>query len=261
MMRLQGKTALITGSLTGIGRGIASAMAQEGANIILNGIDTPQEAENTRQELEKMGQRILYYKADVGNVQEVTTMITDAQKKLGSIDILVNNAGIQYVEPIDTFPIEKWDAMIATNLSSAFYTIRAVLPLMKEKKWGRIVNIASVHGLVASAYKSAYVAAKHGLVGLTKAAALDLAEFGITVNAICPGYVDTPLVRQQISEQAKAHHLSEDEVIPKVLLAHHAIKEFVTVEQIAAMTIYLCSDACKTVTGTALPIDAGWLAQ
>jgi len=258
---LKGKTALITGSTSGIGLGIARELAAQGANIVLNGFGDAAEIEKIRKEIESNGVKAIYSAADMSKAEAIEAMAAEAIKTFGAVDILVNNAGIQHVAPIDEFPVEKWDAIIAINLSSAFHTTRLLAPKMKEKKWGRVINIASVHGLVASAYKSAYVAAKHGIVGFTKVVALDLAEFGVTSNAICPGYVNTPLVQKQIPDQAKTHGISEQEVKEKIFLKAHAIKEFVEVEDLAKLTAFLCSDAAKTITGIALPMDAGWSAQ
>jgi 3-hydroxybutyrate dehydrogenase len=259
---LRGKTALITGSTSGIGEGIAKACANAGANIVLNGFGNATEIEALRSSIEKMyGVKAMYSAADMSKPDEIHEMIVQANARFGGVDVLVNNAGIQHVESIETFSDVKWDAIIAINLSSAFHTTKAVAGYMKEKGWGRIINVASVHGLVASEFKSAYVAAKHGVVGLTKVTALDLAPFGVTANALCPGYVNTPLVQKQIPEQAKTHGISEAEVIEKVLLKKHAIKKFVEVSDIAAAVLYLCSDAAQTLTGVALPIDGGWSAQ
>ncbi len=259
---LRGKTAVITGSTSGIGEGIAKALADSGANVVINGFGDKDHIEALRVSIEKMyGVKAMYSAADMSKPEEIRAMMAQAITTFGSVDILVNNAGIQNVQPIDEFDDAKWDAILAINLSSAFHTTKAAAKVMKQKGWGRIINIASVHGLVASEYKSAYVAAKHGVVGLTKVTALDLAPFGVTANAICPGYVNTPLVQKQIPEQAKTHGISEAEVISKVLLAKHAIKQFVEVEDVAAMVIYLCSDVARTLTGVALPLDGGWSAQ
>lgn len=259
---LKGKTALITGSTSGIGEGVAKACAQAGANVVLNGFGDAAQIEALRQSIERdYGVKAMYSAADMSKPEEIRTMVAQAIAQFGSVDVLVNNAGIQHVEPIDTFNDAKWDAIIAINLSSAFHTTKAVAAGMKAKGWGRIINIASVHGLVASEYKSAYVAAKHGVVGLTKVTALDLAPFGVTANAICPGYVNTPLVQKQIPEQAKTHGISESEVVTKVLLAKHSIKKFVEISDVAAMVMYLCSDAAQALTGTAMPLDGGWSAQ
>ena len=259
---LRGKAAIVTGSTSGIGLGIARALAAEGVNVVLNGFGDPDQIRHTRSELEAAhGVRTIHSGADMSRPAEIHTMVVEAANIFGSVDILVNNAGIQYVAPVDEFPPEKWEAIIAINLSSAFHTIRAVLPGMKVKGWGRIVNIASAHGLVASPFKSAYVAAKHGLVGLTKTVALETAGKGITCNAVCPGYVLTPLVEKQIDDQAKVHKIARDEVISKVILERQPSKEFVKIEEVAALTLFLCGDGAASVTGTTLSIDGGWTAQ
>jgi 3-hydroxybutyrate dehydrogenase len=258
---MKNKTALITGSTSGIGLGIATHFAKAGMNIVLNGFGDEAQIQAAIKEVESFGVQVMYSAADMSKPDAINALAAEALAKFGTVDVLVNNAGIQYVAPIDEFPPEKWDAILAINLSSAFHLTRALAPAMKAQKWGRIINIASVHGLVASAYKVAYVAAKHGIVGMTKVVALDLAEFGITCNAICPGYVNTPLVQKQIPDQAKTHGISEKEVIEKILLKNHAIKEFVEVEDLAALALFLCSDSTRTMTGIAIPMDAGWTAQ
>jgi 3-hydroxybutyrate dehydrogenase len=259
---LKSKTAVITGSTSGIGLGIARALAREGANVMLNGFGDQKEIEQTRATIEtEFGVKALYSPADMTKPAEISAMIATAQKQFGSVDVLVNNAGIQHVSPIEEFPIEKWDAIIAINLSAAFHTIRAAVPGMKAKKWGRIVNTASAHSLVASPFKAAYVSAKHGLAGLTKTVALELATFGVTVNCISPGYVWTPLVAKQIPDQMKTRNMTEEQVKRDVLLAAQPTKEFVTVEQVAALAVYLCSDAAAAITGANIPIDGGWTAQ
>jgi 3-hydroxybutyrate dehydrogenase len=259
---LKGKNAVVTGSTSGIGLAYAKAFAKEGANVMINGLGDADEIEKTRASLEaEFGVKALYSSANMLKPDEIAEMIATAEKELGSVDILVNNAGIQFVSPIDEFPAEKWDAIIGINLTSAFHTIKAALPGMKEKGWGRIINTASAHALVASPYKSAYVAAKHGIAGLTKTVALEAAEKGITVNAIAPGYVWTPLVEAQIADTAKSRGITEEEVKENVLLAAQPTKEFVTVEQVAAMAVFLCSDAASSMTGTILPIDGGWTAH
>ncbi|WP_075179281.1 3-hydroxybutyrate dehydrogenase [Neptunomonas phycophila] len=259
---LKGKNAVVTGSTSGIGLAYAKAFAKEGANVMINGLGDADEIEKTRASLEaEFGVKALYSSANMLEPDEIAEMIATAEKELGSVDILVNNAGIQFVSPIDEFPAEKWDAIIGINLTSAFHTIKAALPGMKEKGWGRIINTASAHALVASPYKSAYVAAKHGIAGLTKTVALEAAEKGITVNAIAPGYVWTPLVEAQIADTAKSRGITEEEVKENVLLAAQPTKEFVTVEQVAAMAVFLCSDAASSMTGTILPIDGGWTAH
>jgi 3-hydroxybutyrate dehydrogenase len=259
---LAGKTAIVTGSTSGIGLGIAHALASSGANIVLNGFgdgDAIKEIVSDISGQHNVG--VLYSKADISQPSQIAEMVDQARNDFGSVDILVNNAGIQHVAPIEEFPIEKWNAIIAINLSGAFHTSRLVVPGMKEKGWGRIVNIASAHALVASPFKSAYVAAKHGIAGLTKTIALELAEHGVTVNAICPGYVLTPLVEKQIPEQSKARGISEDAVIHDVLLAAQPTKKFVEVSQVASLAAFLCSDEASSITGTLLPIDGGWTAH
>ena len=259
---LEGKSAVVTGSTSGIGLGIARAFASAGMNVMLNGFGDTAEIERTRAAIEKeFGVLIAFSGADMSKPADIVTMIRAAQQAFGKIDVVVNNAGIQHVEPVETFPIEKWDAIIAINLSAAFHTIRAALPGMKAQKWGRIINVASAHALVASPFKSAYVAAKHGVLGLTKTVALETAEHGITVNAICPGYVLTPLVEKQIPETAKARGITEQEVITTVLLHAQPTRQFVTTEQIGALAVFLCSNEAASITGAALPIDGGWTAQ
>ena len=258
----KGKTALITGSTSGIGLGIAEKFAREGANIILNGFGDAIEIETLRARLATAhGVTVHYDGADMSRPDAISAMMEKAIVEFGSVDLLINNAGIQHVAPVDEFPLAKWDAIIAINLSSAFHTTRAALPAMKRRGWGRIVNIASAHALVASPYKSAYVAAKHGIAGFTKTVALEVAEAGITVNAVCPGYVRTPLVEQQIPDTAKARGISEEEVIRDVLLHAQPTKKFVTVEQVAALTAFLCSDDGASITGAVLPVEGGWTAQ
>jgi len=259
---LHGKNAIVTGSTSGIGLGIAEALAQAGTNVMMNGLGDAKEIEADRARLEKdHGVKVLYSPANMMDRHEIVGMIEIARETFGAVDILVNNAGIQHVAPIETFPPEKWDAIIAINLSAAFHGMRAVIPDMKERRFGRIINIASAHALVASPFKSAYVAAKHGIAGLTKTAALEVAEHGITVNAIAPGYVLTPLVEAQIPDTAKARGISEEEVKRDVLLAAQPTKQFVTVEQLGELAVFLCGDAAASVTGTILPVDGGWTAQ
>ncbi|MEP6607179.1 MAG: 3-hydroxybutyrate dehydrogenase [Burkholderiaceae bacterium] len=261
-MQFKGKTALITGSTSGIGLGIAEAFGAEGANLIINGFGDAKEIEQLRQRLaEQSGVTVLYDAADMSKPAQIEAMVRRGVDQFGAVDILVNNAGIQHVAPIDEFPLEKWDAIIAINLSSNFHAIRAALPAMKRRGWGRVINVASAHALVASPYKSAYVAAKHGVAGLTKTLALEVAEQGITANAICPGYVLTPLVQKQIPDTAKARGISEEEVIKNVLLAAQPTRKFVTVEQVAALAVYLASEAATSITGAMLPIEGGWTAQ
>jgi 3-hydroxybutyrate dehydrogenase len=261
-IELAGKTAVITGSTSGIGLGIAKAFAEAGMHLMLNGFGNPNAIEATRSGIEAdYGVKAKYSAADMSKPSEIVRMIDDARALLGSVDVLVNNAGIQHVEAIETFPPAKWDAIIAINLSSAFHTMRAAVPEMKRQRWGRIINIASAHGLVASPFKSAYVTAKHGLLGLTKTVALETAEHGITVNAICPGYVLTPLVQKQIPETAKARGISEEQVVRDVLLHAQPTRQFVTTEQIGALSVFLCTGAAASMTGTALPVEGGWTAQ
>lgn len=261
-MFLKDRTAAITGSTSGIGLAYARALAAEGANLVINGILPPADAEKLRSDLEQeFGVKVLFSAADMTKPDEIAGFIAEGEKAFGAIDILINNAGIQYVSPIDEFPPEKWDQIIAINLSSAFHTIRAALPKMKEKGWGRIINTASAHALVASPFKSAYVAAKHGIAGLTKTVALEVATKGITVNAIAPGYVWTPLVEKQIPDTMKVRGLTREQVINDVMLAGQPTKDFVTVEQVAALAVFLCTDGAKSITGTTLPIDGGWTAE
>jgi 3-hydroxybutyrate dehydrogenase len=259
---LAGKSAIVTGSTSGIGLGIAQAFAGAGMHVMLNGFGDATEIERTRTELENtFGVKVAYSNADMTKPDEIAGMVAEAGKALGKVDVLVNNAGIQHVEAVETFPIAKWDAIIAINLSAAFHTIRAVVAEMKARNWGRIINVASAHALVASPYKSAYVAAKHGVVGLTKTVALETAEHGITVNAICPGYVRTPLVEKQIPETAKARNLTEEQVIRDVLLHAQPTRKFVTTEEIGALAVFLCTGGGASITGAALPIEGGWTAQ
>ena len=259
-MSLKGKTAIVTGSTSGIGLGIARGFGAAGINVVLNGFGPADAIEEARAEIEAMGVRCLYDGADMSKPEEVTSLVDGTVEALGSIDILVNNAGIQTVEPVESFPPERWDLIIAINMSSAFHTVRAAIPHMKAKGWGRIINVASAHGLVASPFKSAYVTAKHGILGFTKTVALEVAENGITSNAICPGYVYTPLVAGQIKETAKARGLSEEQVVRDVLLAAQWTKQFVTVEQLADTALFLSSDGAASITGVALPVDGGWTA-
>jgi 3-hydroxybutyrate dehydrogenase len=260
-MFLKDRTAAITGSTSGIGLAYARALAAEGANLVINGIMAPAEAEKLRSDLEReFGVKVVFSPADMGKPAEIAGFIAAGEKAFGAIDILINNAGIQFVAPVDEFPPEKWDQIIAINLSSAFHTIRAALPKMKEKGWGRIINTASAHALAASPFKSAYVAAKHGIAGLTKTVALEVATKGVTVNAIAPGYVWTPLVEKQIPDTMKARNMTREQVLNDVMLTAQPTKEFVTVEQVAGLAVFLCTDAAKSITGAVLPIDGGWTA-
>lgn len=257
---LQGKTALVTGSTAGLGLGIAEALAAAGCRVGLNGFGAAAEIEALQKKLEAdHGVEIFYHGANLTKADEIKDLIASVTEKLGPIDILVNNAGMQFVSPIESFPADKWETVIALNLSAAFYTTRAVLPGMRERKWGRIVNVASAHGLVASPLKSAYVSAKHGLVGLTKVTALETARDGITCNALCPGFIHTAIVEGQIEEKVKAG-MPRQKVIEDVILAKHPTKEFVRVDQVAAYVLLLCSDAGASTTGSAISMDAGWTA-
>jgi len=259
---LSGKTAVVTGSTSGIGLGCARGFAEQGANVVINGLGDADEIEATRQAIEKdFGVKAVYSPANMLKPDEITGMIENAEKDFGSVDILVNNAGIQHVSPVEDFPPEKWDAIIAINLSSAFHGIRAVVPGLMKRGGGRIINTASAHALVASPFKSAYVAAKHGIAGLTKTVALEVAQNGVTVNAICPGYVWTPLVEAQIPDTMKARNMTEEQVKRDVLLAAQPTKEFVTIEQVAGLAVFLCSDHAASMTGTILPMDGGWTAH
>ena len=259
---LAGKVSLVTGSTSGIGLGIAHALAEAGSSVVLNGLGVAAEIARTRAQLAAdFGVKVGYSPADMTRPDSIAEMIASTLAEHGRLDVLVNNAGIQYVAPLEQFPVEKWDAILAINLSSAFHTTRAALPAMRKNKFGRVINIASAHGLVASPFKAAYVAAKHGIVGLTKVTALETAEDGITCNAICPGYVYTPLVEAQIDGQAKAHGISRDQVIRDVLLAQQPNKRFASVEELGALTVFLASDAAASITGIALPVDGGWTAH
>jgi len=259
---LAGKIAIVTGSTSGIGLGIARAFAAAGMDVMLNGFADQPAVEALRGDIEAtFGVRTAFSAADMSRPSDITGMIESARSSLGSVDVLINNAGIQHVEAIETFPTEKWNAIIAIDLSSSFHTIRAVVPEMKKRGFGRIINVASAHALVASPFKAAYVAAKHGLLGLTKTVALETAEHGITVNAICPGYVLTPLVQKQIPETAKARGITEEQVIRDVLLHAQPTRQFVTTEQIGALAVFLCTGAAASITGAALPIEGGWTAQ
>ena len=256
------KTALVTGSTSGIGLGIATSLAASGANVILNGFGDAADIEKLRAKLASdHAVEVRYDGADLSQQDAIERMMGNAIEQFGAVDILVNNAGIQFVAPIDEFPVAKWNAILALNLTASFHTIRLALPAMKAKKWGRIVNIASAHALVASPYKSAYVAAKHGIAGLTKTVALEVATQGITMNAICPGYVWTPLVEKQIPDTAKARGLTEAQVINDVLLHAQPTKAFVQVSEVAALAAFLASNDAASITGAIIPIDGGWTAQ
>ena len=259
---LQGKSAVVTGSTSGIGLAYARAFAKEGANVTINGFGAAADIEKERAGIETdFGVKAAYSPADMTKPAEIADMIKTAEKTFGSVDILVNNAGIQFVSPVEDFPIEKWDQIIAINLSAAFHAMRAAVPGMKARKWGRIISTASAHSLVASPFKSAYVTAKHGIAGLTKTVALEVATFGVTVNAISPGYVWTPLVEKQIPDTMKARNMTKEQVINDVLLDAQPTKQFVTVDQVASLAVYLCSDAAAQITGANLSIDGGWTAE
>jgi 3-hydroxybutyrate dehydrogenase len=254
--------AIVTGSTSGIGLGIATAFAENGMNVMLNGFGDVDEIEETRAGLEERhGVKALYSGADMTKPEEIRAMMAEAEDAFGQVDVLVNNAGIQHVVKIEDFPEEKFDAIIAINMVSAFHTTKAVIGGMKARGFGRLINIASAHGLVASPFKSAYVMAKHGIVGFTKVAAMEGAEFGVTANAICPGYVKTPLVENQIADTARERGITEEEVVKDVMLGEQPTKEFVTVEQLGAVAVFLCTDAAGSITGTALPVDGGWVAH
>ncbi len=258
-----GLNAVVTGSTSGIGLGIAEALAAQRANVMVNGLEDQAAGEAIAEDLRtRHNTQTAYAQADLTKPEEVRALVAAAEETFGgSVDVLVNNAGIQYVAPVEDFPEAKWNAIIALNLSSSFHTIKAVMPGMKQKGWGRIINLASAHALVASPFKTAYVAAKHGLLGLTKTVALEGAQSGITANAICPGYVRTPLVESQIPDQAKSRGITEEEVVRDVLLAAQPTKQFVQTDQIGALAVFLCTDAAASITGAALPIDGGWTAQ
>lgn len=256
--QLKGRKAAVTGSTSGIGLAVADALARAGADVVLNGFGDPQPAID---QVSAHGTRVVFVGADLSQGPAAAKWVADAQKALDGLDILVNNAGIQHVSPIEDFPDEKWDAIIAINLSSNFHTIKAAVPAMREKGWGRIVNIASAHGLVASPFKAAYVAAKHGVLGLTKTAALELAESPITVNAVCPAFVKTPLVEGQIADQAKANNMPVERVVKDIILASQPSKRFVEPSHVADAVLFLCSDAGSSVTGSAMTIDGGWTAR
>ena len=259
---LKGKVALVTGSTSGIGLAIARTYAEQGADVMINGFGDAAAIEAERAGIEKdFGVKALYSGADMSKGEEIAAMVAEAEAQLGAVDILVNNAGIQFVAPIEEFPPAKWEQITSINLSAAFYAIRAALPGMKTRKWGRVINTASAHALVASPFKSAYVSAKHGIAGLTKTVALETATFGITANAICPGYVWTPLVEKQIPETMEARRMTRDQVINDVLLHAQPTKQFVTVEEVADLAVFLSSDSAKSITGAIIPIDGGWTAE
>jgi len=261
-MTLKGKTALITGSTSGIGLAYAKTLAAEGCNIVINGFGDKDAIEKERLALEQTSSgKALYSGHDLTKVEDIEAMMKQAADTFGGVDILINNAGVQHVAPVEEFPVDKWNLIIALNLTSAFHTTRLALPYMKQKKWGRIIQTASAHSLTASPFKSAYVTAKHGLAGFTKTVALETATFGITANCISPGYVWTPLVENQIPDTMKARGMTREQVMNDVLLAGQPTKQFVTVEQVAAMALYLCSDAAANITGANMSIDGGWTAQ
>jgi 3-hydroxybutyrate dehydrogenase len=259
---LKGKSAIVTGSTSGIGLGIARSLAAEGANVMLNGFGDAAQIEALRAGLAKeFGVKVGFNGADISKPAQIQEMVRKATQELGSVDILVNNAGIQHTAPVEEFPEDRWDAIISINLSSNFHAIKAVLPGMKSRNWGRIVNIASVHGLVASTHKAAYVAAKHGVLGLTKVVALEMATTGITCNAICPGWVLTPLVQKQIDDRAKAEGIAAEKAKAELLAEKQPSGQFATPEQMGALCVFLCSDAASQMRGVALPVDGGWTAQ
>jgi len=261
-MSLQNRNAVVTGSTSGIGLAYARALAKEGVNVCINGFGKPEDIERERAAIEaEFKVKAIYSAADMTKPDEIAGMIATAAQTLGSVDILINNAGIQFVSPIEEFPVEKWDQIIAINMSAAFHAMRAAIPGMKAQKWGRIISTASAHSLVASPFKSAYVTAKHGIAGLTKTAALETATFGVTVNCISPGYVWTPLVENQIPETMAARGLTREQVIKDVLLDAQPTKEFVTSDQVAAIAVFLCTDAASQITGANISVDGGWTAE
>jgi 3-hydroxybutyrate dehydrogenase len=259
---LEGRSAIVTGSTSGIGLGIARALAEAGAAIVLNGFG---DRDEVRQNCEAIALEndveVIYSGADMSKPDDIRAMADAAAERFGQIDIVVNNAGIQHVSPVETFPPEKWDQIIAIDLSSAFHLVRATLPGMKQRGFGRIINISSAHGLIASPFKSAYVSAKHGIVGFTKTIALEAAEAGVTSNAICPGYVWTPLVEKQIDDQAKSHNIPRDAVIKDILLKNQPTKKFATIEEIGALAAFLCGEHAASITGASIPVDGGWTAH
>jgi 3-hydroxybutyrate dehydrogenase len=259
-MSLKGKTAVVTGSTSGIGHAIALALARDGANIVVNGLGTEKDNEKAIREIAAPGTRVRFDPANMLRHNQIAEMIARCEKDFGSVDVLINNAGIQHVAPVEEFPIEQWDAIIAINLSSAFHTTAAALPLMRRGRWGRIVNISSAHGLTASPYKSAYISAKHGIIGLTRTTALEMAGQNITANAVCPGYVLTPLVEAQIPDQMKAHGMDRETVIREVMLERQPSRQFATVEQIGGTVAFLCSADAAQITGTTISVDGGWTA-
>ncbi|HEY9869946.1 MAG TPA: 3-hydroxybutyrate dehydrogenase [Candidatus Obscuribacterales bacterium] len=259
---LKGKCAIVTGSTSGIGQGIARALAAQGCSVMLNGLGDSQAIEQDRAALETAaGVKVLYHPADMTDPAQIADLVDTTERELGSVDILVNNAGIQFTAPVEQFPPDRWNSIIAINLTSAFHTTRLALPKMRARNWGRIINVASVHGLVASVHKAAYVAAKHGLIGLTKVVALETAESNITCNAICPGWVRTPLVEAQIDALAKRDNITTDEAAVKLLEEKQPSKRFVEIDQLGAITVFLCSEAAANVTGVSLPVDGGWTAR
>jgi 3-hydroxybutyrate dehydrogenase len=259
-MSLKGKTAVVTGSTSGIGHGIAMALARTGCNIIINGLGSEQDNAKAIAEVREAGVRVAFDPANMLRHNQIAEMIAKAERDFGSVDVLVNNAGIQHVAPVEEFPIEQWDSIIAINLTSAFHTVRAAIPGMKKRKWGRIINICSAHSLRASPFKCAYVSAKHGLAGFTKTVALELAEHGVTSNAVSPGFVWTPLVEKQIPDLAKSENITE-EAARREILSRQPTKQFVTVDQVAALTAFLASEAAGSITGANYTIDGGWTAQ
>ncbi len=260
--RFRGKAVLVTGSTSGIGLGIARAFAAGGASVMMNGLGEPKAIDALLESITKeFGVRALFHPADMTKPGEIAELVATAEQEFGAVDILVNNAGIQHVAPVDEFPVERWDAILAINLSSAFHATRAALPGMKKRGWGRVINVASIHGLVASPYKSAYVAAKHGVIGLTKTVALEVAELGITVNAICPGYVWTPIVEKQLDDQVRVHGIPKEKVISDIMLAPQPTKRFIRIEEVAQVALNLADESAGQINGTAMVIDGGWTAR